>query len=63
MEAGLYYEEFSESLMLTEVILGAKCELSKEKVQSLIDAIGLSAKVNKAKIAQEEFKVVVDDGF
>lgn len=62
LEAGLYYEDFSEILKLTEVILGAKCELSKEKVQTFIDAIGLSAKVNKAKIAPDEFKVVVDDG-
>jgi hypothetical protein len=61
LEAGVYYEDFSESLKLTEVILGAKCDLSKEKVQSLIDALGLSAKVNKAKIAQDEFKVVADD--
>jgi hypothetical protein len=60
-EAGLYYEDFSESLKLTEVILGAKCEISKEKVQSLIDALGLSAEVKKAKIALDEFRVFSED--
>lgn len=62
LESGLYFEEFSDCLKLTEVILGAKCELPIEKVQSLIDAMGLTAKVIKAKIALDEFKVVVDDG-
>lgn len=60
LESGLYFEEFSESLKLIEVILGAKCELPIEKVQSLINAMGLTAKVIKAKIARDEFKVVVD---
>lgn len=60
LESGLYFEEFSESLKLTEVILGAKCELPIEKVQSLINAMGLTAKVIKAKIARDEFKVIVD---
>ncbi len=61
LESGLYFEEFSESLKLTEVILGAKCELPKEKVQALIDAMKLHAKVIKARIAHDEFKVIEDN--
>ena len=62
LEGGLYFEDFSDSLKLTEVILGAKCELPKEKLQGLIDDLGLTANVIKAKIALDEFKVVIDDG-
>jgi hypothetical protein len=62
LEGGLYFEDFSGSIKLNEVILGAKCELPKEKLQDLIDDLGLSANIIKAKIASNEFKVVVDDG-
>ena len=58
LESGLYFEDFSESLKLTEVVLGLKCEISEEKIQELIFSMGMDAKVIKAKISDHEFKVI-----
>lgn len=61
LESSLYFEDFSESLKLTEVILGPKCEMPKEKIYDLIVAMGLTAKVIKARISHDEFKVIEDN--
>jgi len=59
-ESGLYFEDFSENLKLTEIILGPKCEIPKDKIHDLIVSLGLSADVIKARIAFDEFKVIED---
>ena len=60
-EPGLCFENFSEALKLTEVILGLKCETPKEEIRDLIAATELTAKVIKARIAHDEFKVIEDN--
>lgn len=60
-ESGLYFEEFSESLKLTEVILGPRCELPTVKILQLIASMDLRATVIKAKISHETFRIIGDN--
>ncbi len=59
-ESGLYFERFSNELHLTEVILGAKCELPNDEMQSFINKLGYKIQVKKAKIANSTFQIVSD---
>jgi Protein of unknown function (DUF2971) len=55
---GLYFQNFSDEMRLSEVIVGAACTLSR---QGLADALGnemAHIKVKKARLAFKTFKVV-----
>ena len=58
IESGLYFEKFSDDLRLKEVILGAKCELPINEMQSLVDKLGYKIQVQKAKLDCKTYKVI-----
>ena len=57
IESGLYFEKFSNDLCLKEVILGVKCELPINEMQSLVDKLGYKIQVKKAKLDDKTYKV------
>jgi hypothetical protein len=58
-ESGLYFQGFDESLVLSEVILGPRCELPIESVRTLVAPLPPQA-VTKSRIAFSSFRVVKD---
>lgn len=62
-EAGMYFQDFSDSLALTEVILGPQCELPIERVRALLQSDLPHVKVLKARMGFREFRVVEDRRF
>jgi hypothetical protein len=58
IESGLYFEKFSDDLCLKEVILGVKCELPINEMQSLVDKLGYKIQVQKAKLDCKTYKVI-----
>jgi Protein of unknown function (DUF2971) len=57
-EGGLYFYDFSPQLVLTEVILGPRCELPVDRVERLIHETNQKANVHRARIAFQSFKVI-----
>jgi hypothetical protein len=57
-EDGNYYVDFSNELVLTEVILGVKCEFPLARVNQLLGASAGSVKVKNARMATKTFKVI-----
>lgn len=55
-----YFEEFSSDLVLCEVILGLKCDLSVSSVRKLLKDELTSVKVLRAKMDSSEFKIIED---
>ena len=58
IESGLYFEKFSDDLRLKEVILGAKCELPINEMQSFVDKLGYKIQVKKAKLDGKTYNVI-----
>jgi hypothetical protein len=58
IESGLYFEKFSDDLCLKEVILGAKCELPLNEMQSLVNKLGYKIQVKKAKLDGKTYNVI-----
>ena len=54
---GLYFQEFSESLALREVIIGPRCTLTKRAIQGQLAALG-QIRVIKSRLAFKTFRVV-----
>lgn len=57
-ERGFFYYPFSSDLRLTEIILGALCELPIERVRNLVSKAYPDAQVLKARLAFKAFHVV-----
>ena len=58
IESGLYFEKFSDDLCLKEVILGAKCELPINEMQSFVNKLGYKIQVKKAKLDGKTYNVI-----
>jgi hypothetical protein len=59
-EGGNHFVEFSENLVLREVILGLKCDLPVSRVRQLLKDEPNPAKVLKAGMALRAFKIIED---
>jgi hypothetical protein len=57
-ESGLYFLNFGPDLILTEVILGSRCSIPKERVEDLLRETGQAAVVRQARLAFQSFRVV-----
>lgn len=57
-ESGLYFYPFDDSLVLTEVILGPRCELPPTSLKALLDSIGSSPRIIKSRLDTRSFGVV-----
>lgn len=62
-ESGLYFIPFSEGLVLSEVILGARCQLTIKGLKELLSTYPSKVYMKKARIAYTKFKVVEDISF
>jgi hypothetical protein len=60
-EHGLFFYEFSEDLVLEEVILGPLCEISLESVRRLVSRTKPDVHVLRARLADKFFNVVPDE--
>jgi Protein of unknown function (DUF2971) len=57
-ESGLYFYPFDESIVLTEIILGPRCELPVESLKALLGANASGVRVIKSQLATQSFNVV-----
>ncbi|MBU1012958.1 MAG: DUF2971 domain-containing protein [Bacteroidetes bacterium] len=58
IEAGLYFEPFTQRIQLKEVILGPRCELSIDSVRELVKSYNPKVSVIKSNIAFTQFEVL-----
>jgi hypothetical protein len=58
LEGDLYFEAFSESLKLREVIIGPKCSIPISSMRSLVSGYKPSVEVIKSRIAFTRFEVL-----
>ena len=59
-EGSNYFADFSDKLVLSDVILGFKCDLRIEQVKELIESNYANVRVLKAGLHQQLFEVVED---
>lgn len=59
-EAGLYFLNFFENLVLREVVVGLNCALPVSRVKQLLNGDLSHVKVKKAGLALRNFKVIED---
>lgn len=59
-EAGLHFVDFSDRLVLREVVVGLNCALPIYRVQQLLNSDLSHVKVKKAGLALRNFKVIED---
>jgi hypothetical protein len=57
-ESGRYFLAFSNTLTLKEVIVGARCTMSRSDVQGVLRKARLSADIKKARLSFRSFRVV-----
>lgn len=57
-DSGLYFKEFGSDLTLTQVILGARCEVTKAQALQRMGAAATSVRVIKARLAFTRFGIV-----
>lgn len=57
-ENGLYFQPFTEDLILREVIAGADCDVSRARLAEALGDLGSSVRMMKAQLAFRSFKVV-----
>ena len=57
-EDGNYFVDFSNDLVLREVILGVKCEIPVARVNQLLGLFTGSVKVKNARMATKTFEVI-----
>jgi hypothetical protein len=62
-EGGLYFAEFSKTLELREIILGARCEVPIAKARKLASLFPHKVHVTKARLAFTKFSVVENRQF
>lgn len=58
-ESGRYFAEFSERLILREVILGYRCMLPMSKMKALTNSLQSPVEVSKATMSLSDFEMVV----
>jgi hypothetical protein len=56
--SGLYFKEFSDKLVLREVILGPRCAVTKTQITKLLGSHSEGVRVIKARLAFKTFRVV-----
>ncbi|MBB5543336.1 DUF2971 domain-containing protein [Paraburkholderia fungorum] len=54
---GRYYADFGEHLMLREVVIGVRCEISQRQVAEWIGELGDGVEIRKARLAFKQFKI------
>lgn len=59
-EAGFHFVDFSDQLVLQEVVVGLNCTLPIARVKQLLNADLCTVKVKKAGLALRDFKVIED---
>lgn len=59
-ENGLFFYEISNDIELKEVILGPNCEVPISRIEGLVSKINLSIRIIKARLAFQNFEVVID---
>ena len=57
-EKGMYFAEFSESLQLAKVIVGANSEITRQKISDALGDLATSVEALKARLAFKSFRVV-----
>ncbi|MBT6339602.1 MAG: hypothetical protein HOJ48_09950 [Desulfobacula sp.] len=60
MENGLYFFGFSDVLVLREVIVGARCDVSLEELKQLLSNIHPDVKLRKSRLSWNSYSVVED---
>lgn len=60
MENGLYFFGFSDVLVLKEVIIGARCDVSFEELEKLLLNIHPDVKLRKSRLSWDSYSVVED---
>lgn len=55
---GLYYVPFSEDLVLTDVVLGVRCEAENDQIQGLIRGFQKPVEIIRARLDSTSFSVV-----
>ena len=57
-ESGLYFYPFDSSLVITEIVLGPRCELPTESLNALLGSNEPQVKIIKSTLASRSFSVV-----
>lgn len=55
---GMYFKEFCEDIVLKQIILGARCRVTKTELNAYINRYDSSIKVIKARLAFKSFRIV-----
>jgi hypothetical protein len=58
---GLHFVPFGENMLLTEVIVGQKCSLSKTEIVLALGSLASEVKITKARAAYDKFEMVEDE--
>ena len=56
-ESGLYYLDFSEKLVLREVILGPRCQVPPERIRTILNSLYPGVRLVRSKAAIDAFRV------
>jgi len=59
-ETGHYFLDFTEKLVLREVILGARCTADRTKIKNLLNTYKHRVEITKAKTATNSYTIVRD---
>ena len=57
-ETGFYFADFGDALRLREVIVGANCELSRDRLREALGELASDVTALKARLAFRSFRVV-----
>jgi len=60
IENGLYFFGFSDVLVLKEVVIGARCDVSFEELEKLLSNIHPDVKLRKSRLSWNSYSVVED---
>jgi hypothetical protein len=58
---GLYFQEFSESLRLSEVIVGAESDVTRAQLREALGNLGSDVGVRNARLAFKSYRVVTQN--
>jgi hypothetical protein len=61
-EDGLHFMEFDEKLRIVEVIIGAKCKVTRGEITEALGTSAKDVKIIKARAAYDRFQMVEDNG-
>jgi hypothetical protein len=60
-ENGPYFLEFDEKLRIVEVIIGARCKVSRSEIQKALGSAANHTKIIKARAAYDRFEMVEEE--